>query len=155
MAFVRFSEYRIRVQICINGIFSERFVFGNCRESLKRREREEHHHHGKCENKDLLEDIADRIRLFAVALMTLENRLESKQPAVSLCRTFSKGGQNAVRFVPFFYVVVSCGRKVGFFYFAVLHKFAVHDFDMAVGVLFDKRNLVRYDNHELGFGYFL
>ena len=60
-----------------------------------------------------------------------------------------------MRFVPFFYAVVSCGRKVGFLYFAVLYKLAVHDFDMTVGVLFDKRNLVRYDNHELGSGYFL
>jgi len=60
-----------------------------------------------------------------------------------------------VRFVPLFYVVVSCGRKVGFFYFAVLYKLAVHDFYMAVGILFDKRNLVRYDNHKLSFGYFL
>ena len=60
-----------------------------------------------------------------------------------------------MRFVPLFYVVVSCGRKVGFFYFAVLYKLAVHDFYMAVGILFDKRNLVRYDNHKLSFGYFL
>ena len=155
MAFVRFSEYRIRVQICINGIRSERFVFGNCRECLKGREREEHHHHGKCENKDLLEYIADRIRLFAARVITLENRLESKQSAVSLRRTFGKGGQNAVRFASFFNSIVSCRSKVGFLYFAILHKLAVHDFDMAVGVLFDKRYLVRYDNHKLGFGYFL
>ena len=60
-----------------------------------------------------------------------------------------------MRFVPLLNAIVSCGREVGFFYFAVLYKLAVHDFDMAVGILFDKRNLVRYDNHELGFGYFL
>ena len=60
-----------------------------------------------------------------------------------------------MRFVPLFYIVVGRGRKVGFFYFAVLNKLAVNNFDMAVGVLFDKRNLVRYDNHKLGFGYFL
>ena len=75
MAFVRFPEYRIRVQICINGIRSERFVFGNCRECLKRREREEYHHNSECENKDLLEDITDRIRLFAARVITIENRL--------------------------------------------------------------------------------
>ena len=75
MAFVRFPEYRIRVQICINGIFSERFVFGNCRKCLEHREREKRHYHGKRKNKYLLEYVTDRIRLFAVRVITIENRL--------------------------------------------------------------------------------
>ena len=75
VSFVRFSEYRIRVQICINGIFPKRFVFGNRRESLERRKREKRHYHGKRENKYLLEYVTDRIRLFAARVIMLENRL--------------------------------------------------------------------------------